>query len=130
MQRDEAVALFWELVRFGWVGVFTVCVYAGEMWLLRHHTSLPAWACAIIATLPCLLLNYTLHRSFTFKSDKHHGQAGPRYLAIQLSGMAFNSSALWLTVERLRWPFLPAQVVVIVLLAGGSYIGQKLWSFD
>lgn len=129
LQRKQAIALFWELLRFTWVGVLTVGLYAFEMWALGQLNDWPPWLNAALAYGPCLVVNYTLHRSFTFKSDKRHPVAGPRYLAVQLSGLAFNSSALWLTVEVLRWPYLPSQVVVTALLASCSYLAQKVWSF-
>ena len=128
-RSGDLVSLFWELVRFGWVGVLTVGLYAFEMWAFRHFTALPAWLAAALAYVPCLVVNYSLHRSFTFRSDKHHLQAGPRYLAIQLSGLGVNSGVLWFSVDYMRWAYLPAQIVVTLMLALLSYLGQKLWSF-
>jgi putative flippase GtrA len=128
-RRDSLVSLFWELVRFGWVGVLTVGLYALEMWTFRRFTAWPAWLDAALAYGPCLVLNYSLHRSFTFRSDKHHRQAGPRYLAIQLSGLAINSGVLWFSVDYMHWAFLPSQIIVTLMLALSSYLGQKLWSF-
>lgn len=123
------VALFWELVRFGWVGVVTAGLYAGQMWLLHRVNDWPTWVNATVADGPCLLVNYTLHRSFSFRSKRRHVEAGPRYLTVQLSGLAINSAVLWYCVDHMRWPFLPTQFGAIVILALFSYTAQKLWSF-
>lgn len=129
-RTGDFVALFWEFVRFGWVGLFTLGVYAVEMWLLARLTSWPTWINATISYVPCLVLNYLLHRTFTFRSTREHGQAGPRYLVIQLGGLVINTSVLWLGVERLGWPYLPSQVASVLMLATWSYLGQKLWTFS
>src|SRR4051812_46553529 len=90
--RGSLVDLFWELVRFGWVGFFTLGMYAVEMWALARVVSWPTWVNAAISYIPCLFANYVLHRSFTFRSERDHLQAGPRYLAIQFGGFAINTS--------------------------------------
>lgn len=128
-RRGDLVALFWEMVRFGWVGLFTLGMYVVEMWLLAHHTHWPAWLNATIAYGPCLVVNYVLHRSFTFRHDGEHLRSGLRYLAVQLGGMGINSGVLWLAVDRLGLPFFPAQVAALLIAAVWSYVGQKAWAF-
>jgi putative flippase GtrA len=129
-RRESLAALFWELVRFSWVGFFTLGMYAGEMWLLGRLNAWPTWLNATLAYGPCLVTNYFLHRAFTFRSDKQHLEAGPRYLVIQLGGMAINTSVLWVGVDRLNLPYLPAQFAAVATLGLWSYLGQKLWTFD
>jgi putative flippase GtrA len=130
LQRGQYVALLWQLTRFGWVGFFTLGMYAVQMWLLAKAVNWPTWACATVSYVPCLVVNYLLHRSFTFQSSKQHIKAGPRYLAIQLGGLAINSGVLWLCVDALSLPFWPSQTAAIALLAIWSYLGQKLWTFS
>lgn len=120
---------FWELVRFSWVGAFTLSIYLILMWLLDRYCELSTWLDATIAYAPALVLNYLLHRSFTFRSDKRHLEAGPKYLVIQLGGMAINSLVVWLGVDVLLLPFAVAQVLAIGTLSVWSYLGQKLWVF-
>jgi putative flippase GtrA len=129
MKRGDLLALFWEMVRFGWVGVLTAALYAAQMWALHRVNDWPTWVNATVADGPCLLVNYLLHRSFSFRSSKRHREAGPRYLAVQLTGLGINSGVLWFSVDHMRWPFLPTQLGAIAILALFSYAAQKLWSF-
>jgi putative flippase GtrA len=129
LRRGDLLALFWELVRFGWVGFFTLGMYAVEMWALARLTDWPTWLNATLSYGPCLVTNYVLHRRFTFRSERDHMVAGPRYLVIQLGGMAINTGVIWLG-EWLHFPYFPSQVAAIVLLALWSYLGQKLWTFS
>lgn len=129
LKRQGLLALFWELVRFGWVGVLTAGLYAGQMWALHRLNNWPTWLNAAVADGPCLLFNYLMHRSFSFRSRRRHAEAGPRYLTVQLTGLSINSAVLWYSVDHMRWPFLPTQLAAIVILALFSYTAQKLWSF-
>lgn len=129
-RHENLTSLFWELVRFGWVGFFTLGMYVVEMWLLKRVNNWHTWVNATIAYVPCLVTNYFLHRTFTFRSDKQHMEAGPRYLVIQVGGLLINTGVLWLGVDVLKFPYLPAQIAAVVILALWSYLGQKLWTFD
>jgi putative flippase GtrA len=128
-RRDARLAQLWELIRFSWVGALTLSIYAGELWLLNRFCDFPTWLDATIAYGPCLVVNYLLHKNFTFRSDKQHHVAGPRYLVIQLGGMAINSAVVWLGVDVLHWHFLVAQFAALATLSLWSYLGQKLWAF-
>lgn len=130
LRRGDVVALFWEVVRFGWVGLLTLILYAVEMWSLARLTTWPIWANAALSYGPCLVVNYLLHRNFTFRSDRAHAVAGPRYLVIHLGGMAINSGMLWLGGEVLHFSYWPSQVIAILTVALWSYAGQKLWTFS
>ena len=123
------LAQLWELIRFSWVGALTLSIYASELWLLDRFCSLPTWLDATLAYGPCLVVNYLLHKTFTFRSDKQHRIAGPRYLVIQLGGMGINTAVIWLGVDLMHWPFLLAQFVALATLSLWSYLGQKLWAF-
>ena len=129
IKHDGFLALFWELVRFGWVGLVTASLYAAQMWALSHFNDWPTSVNALVADGPCLTVNYLLHRSFSFRSKRRHVEAGPRYLIVQLTGLGINSGVLWYSVDHMRWPFLPTQLVAIAILALFSYTAQKLWSF-
>jgi putative flippase GtrA len=129
VKQGDLVALFWELLRFGWVGLLTMALYAFQMWALGRLNKWPTWLNATVADGPCLLFNYLAHRSFSFRSTRRHREAGPRYLTVQLTGLCINSTVLWYCVDYMRWAFLPTQLGAIVVLALFSYTAQKVWSF-
>jgi putative flippase GtrA len=129
-QIDSLKKLFFELLRFGGVGGLTTVVYFVALWPLAKFVALPMWLLAFIACLPALLVGYLLHRSFTFKSNKRHASAGPRFLIVQLAGMAFNSFAIWVGTDLAHWPFLVVQFGAIALQVMLTYLGQKLFAFS
>ena len=119
-----------ELLRFGGVGLSTAALYFVLLWLLGLAARLPAWLAGALAYGPCLVANYLMHRWFTFRSVKEHGQAGPRYLAVQIGGMLINSGVLWLGVDVLRLSYWPSQIAAIACLGLWSYLGQRFWAFS
>ena len=122
--------LLFELIRFGGVGGFTTVLYFALLWLLTKLLSLPMWALAALASGPPLLVAYLLHRSFTFNSQKQHHSAGPRFLFVQLSGVAINSAVIWLGTDLAHLPFLLAQLGAIAVQVAFTYLGQKFFAFS
>ena len=122
--------LLLELIRFGGVGGFTTVLYFALLWLLAALLPLPMWLLAALASGPPLLAGYVLHRSFTFHSEKQHGSAGPRFLFIQLAGVAINSAVIWLGTDVMHAPFLLTQLGAIGVQVVFTYLGQKFFAFS
>jgi putative flippase GtrA len=119
-----------ELIRFGGVGGLTTVVYFSLLWLLTRLLSAPMWVLVTLAYLPPLVLAYVLHRSFTFRSQKGHGAAGPRFIVVQLAGLVINSLVIWLGVDVWHFNFVLVQLVAIGIQVLLTYLGQKLFAFS
>ena len=119
-----------ELIRFGSVGFTTLGLYAVLMWLLDATLDAPMVVRATISYIPCILANYLLQRAFTFRSQKQHVLAGPRYIIVQLGGLIINSGVLWLTVDVEHWPYWAGQAAALAGMATWSFVGQKFWAFS
>jgi putative flippase GtrA len=122
--------LLLELIRFGGVGGFTTVLYFALLWLLSKLLPLPMWLLAALASGPPLVVAYVLHRSFTFHSEKQHASAGPRFVLVQLLGVAINSAVIWLGTDIVHAPFLLAQVAAIGIQVLFTYLGQKFFAFS
>jgi putative flippase GtrA len=118
-----------QLIRFGLVGVTSTLIYFASYWLTGFVGELPAWLRGAISFCPSIAANYTLQRSFTFKSQRSHAHAGPRHLTVQLGSMALNSAFLWVLVDTLRLPYWPSQLSAFVVMTACSYVGQRYWAF-
>ena len=122
--------LFFEVVRFGMVGLASVGLYFALLWLFGALTALSLVIRATLAYGLGIIFNYVVQKSFTFRSVRQHQHAGPRYMVVQLGGMAINSVALWLGVDIAHWWFPAVQFGAICLTAMWSYWGQKFWAFQ
>jgi putative flippase GtrA len=72
---------------------------------------------------------YALHRRYSFDSDAPHGQALPRYMAVQ--GMALLLAALFSFVVHgvLAVPTVFASMLVIALTSGVNFMVLRSWAF-
>ncbi len=72
---------------------------------------------------------YLLHRRFTFSSDAAHGQALPRYVAVQMMALTLATIFGYILHGTLALPSLPAAVLVVLLTSGVNYVVLKGWAF-
>lgn len=118
-----------KLVRFGAVGVLTAAIYFGILWLGRGglHLDLPvAGALAYAVALP---VNYLLHRNWTFRSSRSHGDAAPRYAVNFVWGLTVNFGFLHAARDLPPLPMVAVQLAAIVCLSVSSYLIMAAWVF-
>jgi putative flippase GtrA len=75
------------------------------------------------------LVNYILNYCFTFKSDKRHSEALPKFLAVAASGAVLNYAIMWLGVEALHIHYLAAQLTATALILVWTYSINRVWTF-
>ena len=119
-----------EALRFATVGTASAGLYFALLWLLTVVTRLSLTLRATLAYGSGIFFNYLVQRSFTFRSVRQHHHAGPRYMVVQLGGMAINSAVIWLGVDVEHWWYPAVQVAAIALTTIWSYLGQKFWAFQ
>jgi putative flippase GtrA len=72
---------------------------------------------------------YLLHRRFSFRSHVAHGEALPRYVAVQMLALLLASGFGHVFHGVLALPSLPAGMLVIGLTSGVNFAVLKLWAF-
>lgn len=75
------------------------------------------------------LVNYGMSHRFVFRSDRAHQEALPRFFAVALSGLAWNTLLMSLFTHVFGWPYLPAQILTTGLLVVWHYAVNALWTF-
>ena len=75
------------------------------------------------------LVNYAMSHRFVFRSDRAHHEALPRFFAVALSGLAWNTLLMSLLTHVLGWPYLIAQILTTGLLVLWHYAVNALWTF-
>ncbi|KRA50523.1 GtrA family protein [Devosia sp. Root635] len=122
--------LFGGLIAFvaiGGAGAAAFVVLSSSMiWL---DTGLADWLVNTASYASLILPVYLLHRRYSFQSDAPHGQALPRYMAVQ--GMALLLAALFSFVVHgvFSMPTVPASMLVIALTSGVNFMVLRSWAF-
>jgi len=127
---QPAAPLFSGLIAFiaiGAAGAAAFVVLSTAMiWL---GTGFADWVVNTACYASLIVPVYLLHRRYSFESDAPHGQALPRYMAVQ--GMALILAALFSFVVHgvLAVPTLPASILVIALTSGVNFMVLRGWAF-
>ncbi len=103
-----------------------VVVSTTLIWVLPMFESWLVSACCYAAFIVPV---YLLHRRFTFGSDASHGQALPRYVAVQMMALALASMFSFLLHGAFALPSLMAAILVIALTSGLNYLVLRAWAF-
>ena len=75
------------------------------------------------------LVNYGMSHRFVFRSDRAHQEALPRFFAVAVSGLAWNTLLMSLFTHVFGWPYLLAQILTTGLLVVWHYAVNALWTF-
>ncbi|PIW26382.1 MAG: hypothetical protein COW30_15025 [Rhodospirillales bacterium CG15_BIG_FIL_POST_REV_8_21_14_020_66_15] len=116
-----------EAVRFVITGGTSTALYVCIMFLLVP--GLGPGGASIIAYSASMIANYTMQRLWTFRSDRHHREAIPRYLLVHVGSLGLNAVILFVFVQQLGGPLVATQLASFVVIAIWSYLCQRIWVF-
>jgi len=119
-----------QLFKFGVVGatgyVVNLIVFAALTQLLDvHHISAAVGAFVVAVTN-----NFLWNRHWTFQAGEGHaGFQAARFFTVSLAALGVNLAVLWLLVDELGAPEIPAQAFAVAFATPINFIGNKLWTF-
>jgi len=122
--RSNAV----RLLRFGLVGGAATMTYAVLVGLLHRAGLVPA-AASMTAYLTAGLVSYLGHKRITFRSDRAHAVAAPRFVASLALGIGTAGAIPVIVVDGLRLPLAVATAVTCVAAPVLSYLALSLFVF-
>ena len=126
---NPMVALLRQVIAFTGVGVAAAVVHYG---LLVGLVELGGWR-AVPATLLGYIgggvVSYWLNRSFTYQSDRPHGEAGWRFGVVAAIGFCITYGVMSVLVEHLALPYFPAQIGTTLIVLFWSFVAHRLWTF-
>src|SRR6218665_3142762 len=97
--------------------------------MISLRTGVPDWVMGALCYAAFIGPVYLLHRRLSFRSDAAHGQAFPRYVAVQVSAIVLVSLFSWLCYSVLGVETAIRSVLVLGLTAGVNFAVLKLWAF-
>lgn len=121
--------LILEVVRFGVVGGASAVVYALTIVICVFGFGVGVAVATIPGYLASMVLNYTLQKIWTFRSDAAHITSVPKYLFVHIVGIGINYGAVEALMSLVGLHYLIAQAIAVTLVAIWSYFAQKYWTF-
>lgn len=127
--NSRYTALFFQLTRFGIVGVLAAIVHTSVVISLVQWGKQPPLLANILGFASAFQLSYWGHRLFTFAArDIPHRISMSRLLFIQLINLTMNE-ALFFIFLQYQLPYILALILVQTILPVFTFISSKLWVF-
>ena len=123
------MALAREFVRFAVVGAVATAIHAAVFALAIETTPIDPVAATAGAFGVAFLGRYALNRRRTFASRANPVAQLPRYLAVQLAGLALNAVIMAFAVHAQRWSPYAGLALAIVLVPPVTFALSRSWAF-
>jgi putative flippase GtrA len=130
--RREGIAMMslqTQFVKFALVGgLATALQYA----ILVALVELPRWPPVVASSVgfaASALGNYLLNRRFTFRSQRRHSEAAPRFAIVALAGFLINAVVMWVCFDLADLHYLIAQVVATLVALCWTFVANRHWTF-
>jgi putative flippase GtrA len=123
-------ASWWQLVKFGLVGVSGYLVNLGVFALLTGNLGVHHLIAAVGAFCVAVSSNFFWNRHWTFAAG--HGHAGfqaARFFAVSIAALIVNLVVLEALVGGTSLGELPAQAIAVAIAMPFNFLGNKLWTF-
>lgn len=118
-----------QFVRFALVGLCGAVAHYSVLIGAVELAGASAVAGSMLGAVAGATVNYTLARLFVFDARRGHAGAIPRFLATAAMSAALNGLLMGLFVNVAGIAYIPAQVLVTVILATVNYLASRSWTF-
>jgi len=123
-------ASWWQLAKFGLVGVSGYVINLGVFALLSGNFGLHHAIAAIGAFLVAVSSNFFWNRHWTFTAgDGHAGFQAMRFFAVSVAALLINLAVLEALVSGASFGALGAQAIAVAIAMPFNFLGNKLWTF-
>ncbi|MBI4922637.1 MAG: GtrA family protein [Devosia nanyangense] len=120
-----------QLLSFVVIGGAAAAVFVGlSAVAVALPTGLPKWLVSALCYAAFIVPVYLLHRRYSFRSEAPHGQALPRYVVVQVAGLALATGFSWLAYSLFGLANVPAALLVIGLTSGVNFVILRVWAFS
>lgn len=121
--------LFFQLCRFGIVGVLAAAVHLGIVVAIVQNFHIAPLIANVFAFAISFQCSYWGHRYWTFNAlEVPHTLALPKLLFIQIANFAANESLFYIFLA-LGFSYPIAMLIVLAILPIFTFISSKLWVF-
>ena len=118
-----------QLLRYAGAGAIGTAAHYALLIAGVQLAGLGAVVASSIGAVAGALINYGLNHRFTFRSDKAHGQALPRFALVAAFSVALNAIALAALLAYVTPNYLVAQVIATLVVMIAGYAANRRWTF-
>jgi putative flippase GtrA len=119
-----------QFIRFASVGVVGTIVQYFTLVILVELTGAGPVLSSGFGFILGAFTNYYLNYRYTFRSDKHHHRALPKFMLIAAVGLAINSGIMRLGTSFFALQYLVVQIFATGLVLIWNFAGNRIWTFS
>ena len=116
------------VVRYVGVGLLSLLVDAGTLWLLYNVAGRPLWLATTAGFWLSFVVNFAANKYFTFGVRTDGKRQLLRYAVLVLLNYAANL-ALVTGLVGLGLPAVVAKVIAVGLITGANFVAYRQWVF-
>lgn len=121
--------LLQQFLTFAGVGVVAAVAHYGVLIVLVELGGIAPVIATLWGFLAGAAVSYILNRRYTFRSDRPHRAAAPRFLVVSVGGFLLNGVVMWLLNEQLGVHYLAAQVIATLIVLFWNFSANRWWTF-
>jgi putative flippase GtrA len=118
-----------RFIRYAGVGAIGTVVHYAILIGLVQGLSANAIVASTAGFVIAALVNYALHREFTFASERAHRVAMPRFFTFAGTGVLVNGLVMGAILDVLPVHYLFAQVVATGVVLVTGFLANRRWTF-
>ncbi len=118
-----------QFSRFFGVGLAAAAVHYGTLIALVEFAGVAPVPATLAGYVAGGVVSYGLNRRHTYQTERGHFDAGWRFALVAGVGFLFTWGLMHGFVDRLGWPYLPAQIVTTGIVLLWSFGAHKLFTF-
>jgi putative flippase GtrA len=128
-RKGIAMSLQAQFVKFALVGGLATALQYAILVVLVEGAQWPPVFASSMGFAVSALGNYLLNRRFTFRSQRRHLEAAPRFAVVAVIGFWINAAVVWLAFDAAGLHYLVAQVVATLATLGWTFAANRNWTF-
>ena len=118
-----------QFIKFSGVGLIGTAVQYTALLLLVQIAGIYPVVASTIGFVMGAFVNYYLNYIYTFKSNKLHIEAMPKFFSVAAVGLFLNGVIMQLLIKYLSFQYILAQLVATGLVLLWNFGANRMWTF-
>ena len=121
--------IFRQFLKFSGVGLVGTAVQYVTLFVLVQFGGIYPVLASTTGFVMGAFVNYYLNYIYTFKSDKSHYEAMPKFFSVAAVGMFLNGLIMELLISNINLQYIFAQLVTTGIVLLWNFTANRIWTF-
>jgi putative flippase GtrA len=121
--------LLQQFLSFALIGLLGTAAHFLVLYVLVSQLDFGPLPASSVGAVTGALVNYGLNYRLTFRSQKKHREALPRFMVVASGGWLLNGLLMAILLSRLDIHYLLVQIIVTSLVLVWNFLANRFWTF-